>query len=50
MFLFLLVEKKKEVDSVSREKSSICWVKSEKCDIKLQRVIHAKVNLLGPLY
>lgn len=32
------------------EKSSICWVKTEKCDTKLQYVIQAKVNLLGPLY
>lgn len=39
-----------EVDSVSKEKSSICWVKTEKCDTKLQYVIQTKVNLLGPLY
>lgn len=41
-FLSLLVGKE-EMDSVSKEKSSICWLKREKSDTK------RKVNLLGPL-
>lgn len=47
-FLSLLVGKE-EMDSVSKEKSSICWLKREKSDTKLRSVIQEKVNLLGPL-
>lgn len=43
-------EKNRGIGFSFEEKRSICWVKTEKCDTKLQYVIQAKVNLLGPRY